>query len=107
MRELRQAGLVPEEGNMRVDRISRHALVNDSDYNNPINNAATLSGLTHYSSGGLDQGLNPLLAGNDSESGRGVYDDNLAGRSFLLTLVTADKNREKAVQIIKGNGGAV
>lgn len=106
--ELQQANLVPGEGYMQIDRVSRHAVVNDSEYNNPINNAATLHGLTHYSdSDGLDNDLNPLLAANDSESGSGVYDDNFAGRSFMLTLVTQNDNIEKAVEIMKSHGAYV
>lgn len=106
--ELYEANLVPGEGYMQIDRISRHAVVNDSEYNNPINNAATLHGLTHYSdSDGVDNDLNPLLAANDSESGRGVYDDNFAGKAFMVTLVTGKENIEKAVQIMKSNDGIV
>jgi hypothetical protein len=106
--ELKQANIVPGEGYIQVDRISRHAVVNDSDYNNPINNAATLHGITHYSnSDGLDHDLNPLLAANDSESGRGVYDDNFAGKAFMVTLVTSENNVEKAVAIMKAQGGTV
>lgn len=108
MEELKEANLVPGEGYMQIDRISRHAVVNDSEYNNPINNAATLHGLTNYSnSDGLDHDMNPLLAANDSESGRGVYDDNFSGKSFMVTLVTDEDNVEKAVQIMKENDAIV
>jgi hypothetical protein len=101
MKELQQADLVPGEGYMQIDRVSRHAVVSDSDYNNPVNNAATLHALTHYSDGGSDQDLNPLLAANDSESGSGVYDDNFAGKSFMVTLVTNKENVKQAVEIMK------
>ncbi|MEN6390713.1 MAG: hypothetical protein ABFD04_09880 [Syntrophomonas sp.] len=106
MDELSKAGLVPGEGYMQIDRISRYAVVNDRKRNNPTNNASTLHGLTNYSnSEGLNQGLNPLLAANDSESGRGVYDDNFSGKSVMLTLVTKKENVDKAVKIMKDNGG--
>ena len=105
--ELQKAGLVTGEDYIQIDRVSRYAVVNDSHYNNPINNAATLHGLTHYSnSEGLEQDLNPLLAANDSESGRGIDDDS-NGKAFMVILVTDKNNVEKAVQIMKNNGGYV
>lgn len=106
MEELKQANLVPGEGYMQIDTISRHGVVNDSEFNNPINNAVTLHGLTYYSNG-LHEDPNPLLAANDSESGRGVYDDNFAGKSVMVVLVTEKGNVEKAVQIMKDNDGIV
>ncbi len=108
MEELRQANLVPGEGYMQIDTISRHGVENDSEYNNPINNASTLHGLTyHSSSDGADDVPNPMLAANDSESGRGVYDDNFAGKSVMVVLVTGKDNVEKAVQIMKKHDGYV
>lgn len=104
--ELTEAGLVPGKGYIQIDWVSRYSVVNDREINSPINNASTLHGLTHYSnSEGLNQGLNPLLAANDSESGRGIYDDNFSGRSIILTLVAQKENVDKAVKIIKDNGG--
>jgi len=108
MEAVKKANLVTDEGAVQVDRISQFGVVNDSQYNNPINNAVTLHGLTHYSnSQGIDDGPNPLLAANDSESGRGINNDNLAGVSFMLTMVTSKDNIEKAVSIIKDQGGRV
>ncbi|PKM76349.1 MAG: hypothetical protein CVU90_13125 [Firmicutes bacterium HGW-Firmicutes-15] len=109
MEALKKAKLVPNEGSIQIDRISRFGVVNDSEYNNPINNAITLHGPTIYSnSAGVDDGANPLLAANDTENGRGINNDNLAGEeNFMLTLVTSKDNIEKAVAIMKANGGRV
>jgi hypothetical protein len=104
-----EAGLVPDDGSIQIDRISNFGVVNDDEYNNPINNALTLHGPTIYSnSAGIDDGANPLLAANDTETGRGINSDNLSGgETFLLTLVTSNDNVEKAVAIMKSNGGMV
>jgi len=109
MEAVKKANLVTDEGAIQVDRISRFGVVNDSEYNNPINNALTLHGPTLYSnSAGIDDGANPLLAANDTETGRGINNDNLAGgESFMLTIVTSNDNIEKAVSIIKDQGGRV
>ena len=109
MEELKKANLVPGEGYMQIDRISKFGVVNDSEYNNPINNAITLHGLTLYSnSQGIDDGANPLLAANDTEMGRGINNDNLAGgEAFMVTLVTREDCVEKAVAIMKKHGGRV
>jgi len=106
---LKNAGLVPDEGNIQIDQISKFGVINDSEYNNPVNNALTLHGPTLYSnSAGIDDGLNPLLAANDTEMGRGINSDNLAGgESFMLTLMTTHDKVERAVAIIKSNGGRV
>ncbi len=109
MDELKQqVGMVPDAGSIQIDRISRFGVVNDSEYNNPINNAMNEHAVTTYSNSmGIDDGLNPLIAANDSESGRGINDDNLAGEAYLVTLVTSKDNVETAVAIMKANGGKV
>jgi hypothetical protein len=108
MEAIKNANLVENEGSIQMDKISRFGVVNDSQYNNPINNAVTQHGPTHYSnSEGIDNGPNPLLAANDSESGRGINNDNLAGESFMVTMVTSNENIQKAVAILKEHGGKV
>jgi len=109
MESLKKAKLVPSEDSIQVDQVSRFGIVNDSEYNNPINNALTLHGLTIYSNSmGIGDGANPLLAANDTEAGRGINNDNLAGgESFMLTLVTSADNIEQAVALMKANGGRV
>jgi|GEM_PF-561688 len=106
---LKKAKLVPSEDSIQVDQVSRFGIVNDSKYNNPLNSALTLHGPTMYSnSAGIGDGPNPLLAANDTEMGRGINNDNLAGEeSFMLTLVTSEDDVEKAVEIMKANGGRV
>lgn len=107
--ELKKAELVPSEDAIQVDQVSRFGIVNDDEYNNPINNALTLHGLTIYSNSmGIGDGANPLLAANDTEAGRGINNNNLAGEeSFLLTLVTSMDKVEQAVNVMKSNGGRV
>ncbi len=101
--ELKQANIVPEKGYVQIDRVSQYTVANDSEYNNPIN-AAILNGLTPYSNNsGLDKLANPLLVAKDSESGRGAYDDNFSGKSFMVTLVTNKENVDKAVEILNGD----
>lgn len=72
----------------------------DASFDNPINNADTLSGLTQFSADG--ESRNTLLAAEPSASGIGNRDYGVAGgRAFLLTLVTTEDRVEEAVQIIK------
>lgn len=104
----REVGMVADAGSIQIDRISRFGVVNNAEYNNPINNAINEHGVTTYSNSmGIDDGLNPLIVANDSESGRGINDDNLAGEAFMVTLVTDKANIETAVAIMKANGGRV
>jgi hypothetical protein len=109
MESLKKAKLVPSNDSIQVDQVSRFGIVNDSNYNNPINSALTLHGPTMYSnSSGIGDGPNPLLAANDTEMGRGINNDNLAGEeSFMLTLVTSKENVEQAVALMKASGGRV
>lgn len=106
---LQKANLVADAGSVQIDQVSRFGVVNDSEYNNPVNNAETLSGPTIFSnSNGIDDGANPLLAANDTEMGRGINNDNLAGgKAFMVTLVTANENIEQAVALMKAAGGRV
>lgn len=100
--ELRRAGFTE----MQIDRISRFGFNADASFDNPINNADTLSGLTQFSADG--ESRNTLLAADPSASGIGDRDYGVAGgRAFLLTLVTTEDRVEEAVQIIKKNEGTV
>ena len=109
MQALKDADLVPSADSVQLDRVSKFGVVNDSQYNNPINNAVTLHGPTLYSnSAGIDDGLNPLLAAYDTKAGRGINNADLAGgEAFMVTLVTANENVEEAVALMKANGGRV
>jgi len=91
---------------IQIDRISRYGFNADANYDNPINNADTLSGLTHFSADG--ESRNTLLAADPSASGFGDRDHGTAGgQAFLLTLVTGDERVDEAVEIIKNHGGTV
>jgi hypothetical protein len=109
MDSLEKANLVPDDDSIQIDQVSRFGIVKDNEYNNPVNNALTSHGLSIYSNSmGIGDGANPLLAVNDTEAGRGINNNNLAGEeSFLLTLVTSPDNIEQAVALIKANGGRV
>ncbi len=103
---MKDAGLVPEPGSIQVDRISRFGKGDESEYNSPINHAATLSGVTLYSSAVGEDGASPLLAAMNSASGIGNPNSGVAGEhGFMVTLVTAAENVSSALQIIKQNGG--
>lgn len=105
---LKSSGLASDPSAIQLDRTSRYGMTNDSQYNSPINNAITLSGPTLFSNSmGIDDGANPLLAASDSASGMGNSDGMAGGEAFLVTLVTMQSNVEKAVSIIKANGGQV
>lgn len=106
--QLVEAGLVTEQQNLQIDRISRFEDTSDSHYNSPLNNALTLSGVTLYSEKEGEQGYSPLLAASDSASGLGSPDAGAAGgRAFLVTVVLPEEKVAQAVKIIKANGGQV
>jgi len=104
---LKKAGI----NEVRLDRVSRYGAVPDKEYNNPINNAQSLTGITMFSSEtneitGSDAGV--LLGADPSASGYGCADYGVAGgRAFLVTVVTNEKQLDKAVEIIKQHGGEV
>lgn len=105
--ELKQAGFQ----NIQIDRVSRYGVESDAHFNNPINNASSLTGLTIYSDGtgeNLGDSGRVLLAADPSASGYGDINYGVSGgRAFLLALVTSDDRVEEAVGIIKKNGGMV
>jgi len=96
---------------VQLDRISRFGAVPDKEYNNPINNAQSLTGLTMFSSGtneSAGNGTGVLLGADPSSSGYGCADYGVAGgRAFLVTVVTNEKQVDKALEIIKQHGGQV
>lgn len=107
-RQLADAGLVNEQHNIQIDRISRYGVTNDAHYNSPIHNALTLSGVTLYSEKEAGQGNNPLLAASDSASGFGNPGAGAAGGgAFLMTVVLTEEQVSQAVKILKENGGYV
>ena len=103
---LRDAGLVPEPGSIQVDQVTRYSPAREEEYNNPVNNAVTLSGVTLYSASEGEEGTSPLLAATDSASGVGNPDAGVPGKhGFMVTLVTAAENVNKALQIIRAHEG--
>lgn len=106
--ELKKAGFIPSEDSVQIDQISRFGLSKNNDQNDLINFAATLSGPVIYSASEGEDGPNPLLAADPSASGMSAPDTvEVSGTNILLTLVTSNENIEKAVKIIKEQGGYV
>jgi hypothetical protein len=100
--ELLEAGF----SEIQIDRVSRHGFNADASFDNPVNQARTISGLTHFSAD--KESKNTLLAADPTASGYGDQDYGIAGgQSFLLTLVTGEEGVDQAVEIIKKNGGRV
>lgn len=103
---LKEAGLVPEPGSIQVDQITRYSPAEEEEYNSPINNAVTLSGVTLYSASEGEEGTSPLLAAMDSASGVGNPNAGVPGRhGYMLTLVTAEENMNRALDIIRAHEG--
>lgn len=95
---------------VQVDRVSRFGVEIDENYNNPINNAETITGPTLYSSDSrLESADTRVLLGADpSVSGYGDTDYGTAGgKGFMVTAVTNEGKLDQAVDIIKQYGGTV
>lgn len=108
-RDIQTANLVSDLGSIQVDGVHRYsAAVLDNGYDSPINKAATLSGVTIYSSESGPEGPDPLLAADPSASG---YDSphgvTPQGKSILLTVVLNQDDVPRAVELIKKHGGTV
>ncbi|NLW90233.1 MAG: hypothetical protein GXY34_01340 [Syntrophomonadaceae bacterium] len=105
-KEIIQAGLVSDSEAISVDRVSSYGVSYNHEMNSPINHTSTISGPTLY--GADSGGANPLLAASDSASGMASDGAGIAGgEAFMLTVVTADANVDRAVGIIKKFGGRV
>lgn len=107
--EIQNAGLVSDQGSIQVDSVHRYSTAGvDNGYDNPINQATTLSGVTIYSNKSGPDGANPLLAASPSASGydnpHGITPQN---QSILLTVVLSEDNVNTAVDMIKRYGGSV
>lgn len=95
---------------VKVDRISRYGAKTDANYNNPINNADTITGPTLYSANNKpsDSDTGVLLGADPSVSGYGNTDYGVAGgKSFMVTVVTNEGKLDRAMDIIKQHGGTV
>ncbi|NPV73875.1 MAG: hypothetical protein HPY89_08865 [Pelotomaculum sp.] len=105
-RALKEAGV----NEVRVDRVSRYGTTFDDNFNNPLNHAATITGVTLYSGGAgdLNDAARVLLGADPSVSGYGMENYGTAGqRAFLVTAVTGEEHLDRAVEIIKQHGGEV
>jgi hypothetical protein len=94
--------------NVQVDRISRYGATTDANYNNPINNAGSNTGVSIYSksAGDVSEDARVLMAADPSVSGYGNVDYGVAGgEGFLLTVVIPDQEVARAENIIRENGG--
>ncbi|NLG32619.1 MAG: hypothetical protein GX550_03775 [Syntrophomonadaceae bacterium] len=104
LEQLRKAGLVPDSESAKIDSISMSEIAYTPDYNSPINDDATLSGVTIFLDPGMAANLNP--AAQAAAPGFGYSRaGTVGGKPFLLTLVTDSVNYSKARDIIRANGG--
>lgn len=94
-----------------IDRVSRFGQTTNSERNNPINDAETLTGPTLFSadtSRFLDNDARVLMAADPSVSGMAADDYGTAGgKSFLVTVVTREEMGDKAAQVLKKYGGSL
>jgi hypothetical protein len=78
--ELLEAGF----SEIQIDRVSRHGFNADASFDNPVNQARTISGSTHYSAD--KESKNTLLAADPTSSGYGDQGYGIAGgQSFLFS----------------------
>jgi hypothetical protein len=104
LEQLWKAGLVPDSGSAKIDRISMSEIAYTPDYNSPFNNDAALSGVTLFS--GPETAANQNLAAQAAAPRFGNSRAGaVGGKPFLLTLVTDSVNYSKARDIIRANGG--
>jgi len=100
LEQLWKEGLVPDSESAQIDRISMSEIAYTPDYHIPINNDATLSGVTLFSD--PESAANLSLAAKTAASG---FASSIGGKKYLLTLVTDSDNYSKAREIIRANGG--
>lgn len=93
---------------VQLDRVSRFGVSYDDNYNNPLNQANTLTGLTVYSTNNNNLSDNDeriLMAADPSVSGMASEGYGQAGgKAFLLTIVTDEQHSNKAAAILKDKG---
>lgn len=101
---LKEAGVAEAQ----LDRVSRFGVSYDDNYNNPLNQANTLSGLTLYSTNKdnfSDNDERILMSADPSVSGLASAGYGTAGgKAFLVTVVTNEEQLDQAVQILKDKG---
>lgn len=93
---------------VQLDRVSRFGVSYDDNYNNPLNQANTLTGLTVYSTNKnnfTDNDERILMAADPSVSGLASEGYGQAGgKAFLVTIVTDQQNLDRATSILKDKG---
>lgn len=101
---LNQAGIKKAQ----LDRVSRFGVSNDDNYNNPVNQANTLTGLTLYSANKnnfSDNDERILMAADPSVSGLASEGYGQAGgKAFLVTVITDQQHLDQATSILKDKG---
>ena len=104
---LKEAGVTEAQ----LDRVSRFGVSYDDNYNNPLNQANTLTGLTLYSTNKdnfSDNDERILMAADPSGSGLSSEGYGIAGgKAFLVTVITGEGKLDQAVQILKDKGAYV
>lgn len=104
MEALNEAGIKE----VQLDRVSRFGVSYDDNYNNPLNQANTLTGLTLYSTNKnnfSDNDERILMAADPSVSGLASEGYGQAGgKAFLVTIVTDEQYLDKATSILKDKG---
>lgn len=104
MEALRIAGIKE----LQLDRVSKYGVSYDDNYNNPLNQANTLTGLTLYSTNKdvfTDNDERILMGADPSVSGMAAVGYGSPGeKAFLVTIVTNDEKVDQAASILKSKG---
>lgn len=95
-----------------LKRVSRFGVVRDASYDNALNGQAeTLTGLSLFSANtdkDMNQSERILMAADPSVSGMSALGYGLAGdKAFAVIAFAPEEEVDKAVQIIKDQGGDV
>ncbi len=105
--ELKRLGIQ----DVSIDRISRYGVSTDSELNNPVNNAETLTGLTLYSANTdrlMDTDSRVLIGADPANYSMAADNYGVAGgKAFLVTAVTTDQLGDQAAHVLKEHGGSL
>lgn len=107
VQELKRMGI--EE--ISLDRISRYGVSDNAEFNNPINNAETQTGLTMFAANTsrlLDNDTRTLMSADPSNySMASTGYGQAGGHAFLVTVVTTDEMGDKAAQVLEKHDGSL
>ena len=105
--ELKRLGIQ----DVSIDRISRYGVSTNSELNNPVNNAETLTGLTMYSANTsrlMNTDARVLMSADPSNYSMASDNYGVAGgKAFLVTAVTTDQLGDQAAQVLEQHGGSL